>query len=77
MTFLKLECLILKIFDTEFPYKCSCFEPLCLPANMVAETVKRSVVGACSKYSLLKLFLCKFKSALAQLFKGELNLTQG
>ena len=31
----------LKIFDGEFPYKRSYFEPLCLPANMAAETAKR------------------------------------
>ena len=34
---------LLKIFDAEFPYKLSYFEPLCLPAKMAAETVIRSV----------------------------------
>ena len=33
----------LKIFDAEFPYKLSYFEPLCLPAKMAAETVIRSI----------------------------------
>ena len=34
---------LLKIFDAEFPYKLSYFEPLCLPAKMAAETVIRSI----------------------------------
>ena len=33
----------LRIFDAEFPYKRSCFEPLCLPAKMAAETVNRPI----------------------------------
>ena len=37
---------LLKIFDAEFPYKCSYFEPLCLPAKMAAETVIRSIGGS-------------------------------
>ena len=32
--------LLLKIFDAEFPYKLSYFEPLCLPAKMAAETIR-------------------------------------
>ena len=43
MTFLKL--VLLKIFDAEFPYKLSYFEPLCLPARMAAETVIRSILN--------------------------------
>ena len=35
---------LLKIFETEFSYKLSYFEPLCLPAKMAAETVKRPIV---------------------------------
>ena len=35
--------LLLKIFDAEFPYKLSYFEPLCLPAKMAAETMIRSI----------------------------------
>ena len=31
---------LLKIFDAEFPYKLSYFEPLCLLAKMAAKTVK-------------------------------------
>ena len=33
----------LKIFDAEFLYKLSYFEPLCLPAKMAAETVIRPI----------------------------------
>ena len=36
---------LLKIFDAEFPYKLSYFEPLCLPAKMAAETVIRSILN--------------------------------
>ena len=35
---------LLKILDAEFPYKLSFFEPLCLPANMAAETMKRPII---------------------------------
>ena len=35
---------LLKVFDAELPYKRSCFEPLCLPAKMAAETVKRPIL---------------------------------
>ena len=35
--------LLLKIFDAEFPYKLSYFEPLCQPAKTAAETVIRSI----------------------------------
>ena len=42
--------LLLKIFDAEFPYKLSYFEPLCLPAKMAAETVVRSVVSCSGKH---------------------------
>ena len=31
---------LLKIFDAELPYKLSYFELVCLPAKMVAKTVK-------------------------------------
>ena len=34
---------LLKIFDAEFPYKLSYFEPLCLLAKMAAKTVKRRI----------------------------------
>ena len=34
---------LLKIFDTKFPYKLSYFEPLCLLNKMAAKTVKRSI----------------------------------
>ena len=43
ITFLKLECMLLKIFDAEFPYILSYFEPLCLPAEIAAKTVKRPI----------------------------------
>ena len=33
----------LKIFDAEFPYKLSYFEPLYLLAKMAAKTVKRPI----------------------------------
>ena len=42
-TFFKTR-LLLKIFDAEFPYKRSYFEPLCRPAKMAAETVSRSIL---------------------------------
>ena len=32
---------LLKIFDAEFPYKLSYFEPFCLLNKMAAKTVKR------------------------------------
>ena len=34
---------LFKIFDAEFPYKLSYFEPLCLPAKMAAENVIRPI----------------------------------
>ena len=40
---------LLKIFDTEFPYKLSYFEPLCLLAKMAAKTMK-SPIEHVSKY---------------------------
>ena len=42
ITFSKTRVL-LKIFDTEFPYKLSYFEPLCLPVKMAAKTGKRPI----------------------------------
>ena len=36
--------MLLEIFDAEFPYKLSYFEPLCLLNKMAAKTVKRSLV---------------------------------
>ena len=35
--------MLLKIFDAEFPYKFSYFEPLCILAKMAAKTVIRPV----------------------------------
>ena len=35
---------LLKIFDAEFRYKLSYFEPLCLPAKMAADTVIRFMI---------------------------------
>ena len=35
--------MLLKIFDTELPYKRSYFEPFCLPAKMWSETVIRPI----------------------------------
>ena len=51
---------LLKIFDAEFPYKLSYFEPLCLPAKMAAETVIRSMLHGtknkkCAHAPLLRL----------------------
>ena len=35
--------ILLEIFDADFPYKLSYFEPLCLLNKMAAKTVKRSI----------------------------------
>ena len=35
--------ILLEIFDAEFPYKLSHFEPLCLLNKMAAKTVKESI----------------------------------
>ena len=35
--------MLLEIFDAEFPYKLSYFEPLCLLNKMATKTVKRSI----------------------------------
>ena len=40
--------MLLDIFDAEFPYKLSYFEPLCLLNKMAAKTVKRSI-NCCEK----------------------------
>ena len=41
--FFELARVLLKIFDAEFPYKFSYFEPLCLFTKMAAKTVKRPI----------------------------------
>ena len=38
--------ILLEIFDAEFPYKLSYFEPLCLLNKMATKTVKRSILFA-------------------------------
>ena len=35
--------MLLEIFDAEFPYKLSYFDPLCLLNKIAAKTVKRSI----------------------------------
>ena len=40
--------MLLEIFDAEFPYTLSYFEPLCLMNKMAAKTVKRAIVCGCS-----------------------------
>ena len=37
--------MLLEIFDAEFPYKPSYFEPLCLLNKMAAKNVKRSILS--------------------------------
>ena len=36
--------MLLEIFDAQFSYKLSYFEPLCLLNKMAAKTVKRSII---------------------------------
>ena len=43
--------MLLKIFDAEFHYKPSNFEPLCLPAKMAAKTVKRPIYESFLQHS--------------------------
>ena len=54
---------LLKIFDAEFPYKRSCFEPLCPPAKMAAEIVKGPInltlLEPYNKRSFVKLLRCR------------------
>ena len=48
--------MLLEIFDAEFPYKLSDFEPLCLLNKMAAKTVTRSIL-MCVFMSIFRVFV--------------------